>query len=296
MITIPDSREQYSAHIPALHLLSNLGWNFVGTADTLGLRGGSTREVLLVPRLIEVLQTRRYEYKGQWYPLSPSGIDQIVRELSALSLAEGLLPANERLYHKLSLGITVTEFMPDGKKHQPTIAVIDWADATANRWDVTEELDVLSAQGTHHRSPDVVGYVNGIPLVVIEAKRPEGNDASKAMVDEGISQHLRNQRSDEIPHLFAYAQLLVAISQTEGRYGTTHTAAKFWARWREEPAPQGGAEFDEAYVHAVKNQPLPAATRSALYAGKPAAVARYFDALWRSPCRRRIRTVCWSTC
>ena len=42
-----------------------------------------------------------------------------MRELSALSLAEGLMPANERLYGKLALGITVTEFMPDGKKHQP---------------------------------------------------------------------------------------------------------------------------------------------------------------------------------
>jgi type I restriction enzyme, R subunit len=279
MTVTPNPREQYSAHIPALHLLCNLGWNFLTTAQALELRGG-TREVLLVPRLIEVLQSRRYEYKGQWYPLSPGGIDQIVRELSALSLSEGLLPANERLYNKLSLGITVTEFMPDGKKHQPTIPVIDWTDVAANRWDVTEELEVLSAQGTHHRSPDVVAYINGIPLVVIEAKRPEGGHANKVTVEEGISQHLRNQRLDEIPHLFAYAQLLMAISQTEGRYGTTHTAAKFWARWREEPRPQGGAEFDDARVTAAKNKPLPAPTRAALFTGKPGAVANYFDALW----------------
>ena len=58
-------------------------------------------------RLVEVLQTRRYEYKGQWYPLSSSGIEQVVRELSAVSLTEGLLPANERLYGKLALGITL---------------------------------------------------------------------------------------------------------------------------------------------------------------------------------------------
>ena len=204
MNTTPNSKEQYSAHIPALHLLCNLGWNFITTAQALVLRG-STREVLLKARLIEVLQTRRYAYKGEWFPLTPSGIDQIVRELSALSLAEGLMPANERLYGKLALGITVTEFMPDGKKHQPTIHVIDWTDATANRWDVTEELEVLAAQGTHTRLPDVVCYVNGIPLVVIEAKRPEssgGGNPAKAMVEEGISQHLRNQRPDEIPNLF----------------------------------------------------------------------------------------------
>lgn len=278
MNTTPNSREQYSAHLPALHLLCNLGWNFLTTAQALTLRG-STREVLLKPRLIEVLQTRRYEYKGQWYPLSPSGVDQIVRELSALSLAEGLMPANERLYGKLALGITVTEFMPDGKKHQPTIHVIDWADAAANRWDVTEELEVLAAQGTHHRTPDVVAYVNGIPLVVIEAKRPEsggGSHPAKAMVNEGISQHLRNQRPDEIPNLFGYAQLLLSISQTEGRYGTTHTAAKFWAKWREE-------EFDDAHMQALKNAALKPATRAALFDGKPAALSAYFDALWSAP-------------
>ncbi|WP_066160708.1 type I restriction endonuclease subunit R [Hydrogenophaga pseudoflava] len=278
MNTTPNSRERYSAHLPALHLLCNLGWNFQTTAQALSLRG-STREVLLKGRLIEVLQTRRYEYKGEWYPLSPSGIEQIVRELSALSLAEGLMPANERLYGKLALGITVTEFMPDGKKHQPTIAVIDWRDASANRWDVTEELEVLSAQGTHHRTPDAVAYVNGIPLVVIESKRPEsggGSYPSKAMVQEGISQHLRNQRPDEIPNLFAYAQLLLSISQTEGRYGTTHTAAKFWAKWREE-------EFDDAHLLAVKNAPLPPDVRAALFEGKPASLATYFDTLWSAP-------------
>jgi type I restriction enzyme R subunit len=278
MNTTPNSREQYSAHLPALHLLCNLGWHFLTTAQALALRG-STREVLLKPRLIEVLQTRRYEYKGDWYPLSPSGIDQIVRELSALSLAEGLMPANERLYGKLALGVTVTEFMPDGKKHQPTIHVIDWTEASANRWDVTEELEVLAAQGTHHRTPDVVGYVNGIPLVVIEAKRPEsggGSQPAKAMVTEGISQHLRNQRPDEIPNLFAYAQVLLSISQTEGRYGTTHTASKFWAKWREE-------EFDEAHMQALKNTALRPEVRAALFAGKPVALATYFDALWSAP-------------
>lgn len=278
MNTTPNSREQYSAHLPALHLLCNLGWNFLTTAQALALRG-STREVLLKPRLIEVLQTRRYGYKGQWYPLSPSGIDQIVRELSALSLAEGLMPANERLYGKLALGITVTEFMPDGKKHQPTIRVIDWTETSANRWDVTEELEVLAAQGTHHRTPDVVCYVNGIPLVVIEAKRPEsggGSHPAKAMVTEGISQHLRNQRPDEIPNLFAYAQVLLSISQTEGRYGTTHTAAKFWAKWREE-------EFDEVHMQALKNAGLKSVTRAALFDGKPSDLADYFDALWSAP-------------
>lgn len=275
MSALPQTREQYSAHIPALHLLINLGWHFVTTAQALALRG-STREVILKTRLIEVLQTRRFDYKGERFPLSPSGIDQILRQVQAVNLTEGLLSANERVYQMITLGVTVTEFMPDGKKYQPTIALVDWRDAAANRWDVTEELEVLSTHGTHHRVPDVVAYVNGLPLVVIEAKRPDATHAGQAMVDEGISQQLRNQRPDEIPQLFAYAQLLLAVSHTEGRYGTTSTPMKFWARWREE-------QFGDAQLSEWKNLPLNTDAEAALLAGKPSKLQTYFRQLWAQP-------------
>lgn len=65
----PDTREQASAQLPALHLLCNLGWRYLSSAHCLALRG-STREVLLLPRLIETLQSRRFDYKGQTYPLA----------------------------------------------------------------------------------------------------------------------------------------------------------------------------------------------------------------------------------
>lgn len=271
MTTAPSTREQFSPHIPALHLLINLGWRFLTTADALKLRG-STREVILKQRLIEVLQARRFEYKGEFHPLSPGGIDQIVRQAQTLNLAEGLLPANERLYRLLTLGVTVTEFMPDGKKHQPTIALIDWQRTDANRWDVTEELEVLSANGTHVRTPDIVGYVNGLPLVVIEAKRPGVGTDGRSMVQEGIGQQLRNQRHDEIPQLFAYAQLLLVVSDRYARYGTTGTALKFWARWREEA-------FSDTQLAGWKNQPLDADVQAALLGGKPAPLIDYFTRL-----------------
>lgn len=270
--------EKYSARISALHMLCNLGWNYLSAADCLALRE-STREVLVKPRLIEVLQTRRFDYKGNAYRLSPSAIDQILRELSAVGLGEGLLAANERLYAKLAYGITVTEFMPDGRRHQPTIPVIDWTDASANRFDVTEALRVLSSRGTRECAPDIVGYVNGIPLVVIEASQPHGwhsGSVADAMVREGIAQQLHNQRDDEIPDLFAYAQLLLSISQTEGRYGTTATPEKLWAHWNQEE------EFDDAQLDTLKNAPLPASTHAALFEGKPAPVREWFE----SPCSR----------
>src|SRR5690606_21994687 len=116
--------------------------------------------------------------------------------------------ANQRLYEKLTLGITVTEFMADGKKFQPTIALIDWHDPKANTFEVTDAFEVLSTQGTHTRRPDVVGFINGIPVAVIEIKQPNSSIVNASMITEGISQQLRNQRIDEVPLLFAYAQLL----------------------------------------------------------------------------------------
>jgi len=249
-----------------------MGWDYLSPSSCLSLRS-STGEVLLKPILIEFLRNRRFEYKGEWYPLSNNAIDQIVRDISAPSLHEGLLAANERIYEKLTLGITVTEFMSDGKKHQPTIALIDWQDYQANRFHVTEEMEILSAQGTHTRRPDVICFVNGIPLIVIEAKRPDSGNPGKSMIDEGVSQHLRNQRLDEIPELFAYAQLLLAVSHTDGRYGTVHTPAKFWARWRDE-------EFTENHYTVLKNMHLSPQVKEALFADKPTEVRRYFESLW----------------
>lgn len=272
MTPVPQTREQFSAHIPALHLLSALGWEYLSPSSCLSLRS-SNREVLLKPVLIEVLRTRAFEYKGKRHTLSTNAIDQIIREISAPSLHEGLLAANERIYEKLIFGITVTEFMPDGKKHQPTIHLIDWQNQGNNRYHFTEELEVLSAQGTHTRRPDVVCYVNGIPTVVIEAKRPDSGNPNKSMIGEGISQHLRNQRLDEIPELFAYAQLLISVSHTEGRYGTTHTPSKLWSRWRDE-------EFGEAHYSSLKNKKLSPEIIHALFAEKPGAVRDFFEHLW----------------
>jgi type I restriction enzyme R subunit len=263
--------------LPALHLLCNLGWNFLTPAQALALRGG-TRDVLLKPRLVEVLQARRYDYKGRQYPLSGSGIEQIVRELSALPLSGGLLAANERLYGQLAQGITITEFMPDGRTHQPTIPIIDWADPAANRWDVTAGPAVLATPGTHSRAPGAVGYVNGLPLVVVEAAPPAGEDAGAdgTAVQAGIRRHLQHQRPDEIPQLFACAQLLLALGPAEGRYGTTATAAGLWARWHDE-------QFDAAHVAAAKNAVPPAPVRDALLDGQPAALAAHFQARWSQP-------------
>lgn len=272
---LPKAQEHYSSHIPALALLMHMGWQFLPQAKCMAIRG-SNRDLLLRPILIEVLKSRRFEYKGKYHALSAQGIEQILRELVSLSLNEGLLVANEALYHKLALGITVTEFMPDGKSHQATIPIIHWQDVVNNQFHVTEEFEVLSTQGTHTRRPDIVCFINGIPLVVIEAKRPDSNQLDKAMVDEGVSQNIRNQKADEIPALFVYSQLLLAISMSEAKYATTATPAKFWSQWKEQDI--GEEEFTR-----LKNSKLNDGQKALLFSDALQDKRSYFEQLWAKP-------------
>ena len=272
--TTPDTREDAASQIPALHILMQMGWTFLSRQHATALRG-SGRAVLLEPVLRERLAAHTFEFKGQTYPLSPSGVAQVITELKNTGLQEGLRQANEATYNKLTLGITVTEFVA-GQKAAITVPLIDWADPTANALHVTEELSVERPASLGAYRPDVVCYVNGIPLAIIEAKRPVGASAEKAMVEEGISQHLRNQKPDGIQGLYVYSQLLLSICGTHGRYGTTQTPKKFWATWTEQ-------EIDEGEMQALKSQSLSDAQKDALFADRQAWARRAYVALYSGP-------------
>jgi len=266
---VPETKEAYSSQIPALQLLMTMGYDYLPPEQATAARDNKLNSVLLRGVLVDELKKREFIFKGKSHPLSASAIEQIVRELEAPSLNEGLLIANERIYDKLTYGITVTEFI-EGKKYSPTIQVIDWQNVNSNQFHVTDEFEVLNTNGTSTRRPDVICFVNGIPLVVIEAKRPDGHNPNKDMLKEGISQQIRNQRNSEIPHLFAYSQLLLSINGIDGRYATTKTPAKFWAKWKEE-------EFKEALFVKFKNKALTVKQKQALFNHRELWVRDYFD-------------------
>lgn len=271
MNTTPNTAEEYAAKIPALTTLMSLGWEYLPPTQCISVRGGN-KSVIIKSVLVDELKKRRFDYKGQSYPLSPNAIDQIVRDLSAPTTQEGLLTANEKFYNAMALGVTVTEFV-DGHKYEPTIRIIDWENPENNRFQVTEEFEVLTTDGTSTVRPDIVCLVNGLPLVVIEAKRPDSGNPNTSMVDEGISQNIRNQKQDYIPHLFSYAQLLLSISSIEGRYGTTKTNKEFWAKWTEK-------EFTETEFQQIKNKKLSADQSEILLAGRADGVKNHFRQLW----------------
>ena len=244
----PRTTEDVTAQIPALLLMRAMGWDYVSPADCLALRG-SNAEVTLREHMVRFLRQHRFEVRGRKHTLSTGAIEAILREIGSPRLQEGLQAANERLYDAMLFGVSVTEFI-DGRSESVTVPIIDWHDPARNLLCVTEEFEVLKTDGVGTRRPDIVGFVNGLPWVVVEAKRPDGGSAGKDRIAEGISQHIRNQKNDEIPHLYAYSQLLLSIEGAEGRYGTTMTDAKFYARWREE-------EWTDADIVAVKSKRPP---------------------------------------
>lgn len=268
---LPKFQEEYSAKIPALTLLMNLGWTYLTPAQALTARDGKLDQVVLTHILRRELAKRTFVYAGSSHAISTNAIDNLIDHITHPPLGEGLLTANERIYNHLVYGISVTEFV-EGKKVNPTISLIDWTDISNNDFSFTEEYTITRSGGIDNRRPDIVCFVNGIPLAVIEAKRPDGQTGKAPTIDEGISQSLRNQRHDEIPQLFAYSQLLISINGCKGRYGTCYTPAKFWAAWREE-------DISDIAMHDIKNKPLSKAQREALFGTRPPAVADWYDNL-----------------
>lgn len=264
-------QEEYSTKIPALTLLMNLGWHYLTPTQALTARDGKLDQVVLTHILRRELAKRTFMYAGSSHAISTNAIDNLIDHITHPPLGEGLLTANERIYNHLVYGISVTEFV-DGKKVNPTISLIDWTDISNNDFSFTEEYTITRSGGIDNRRPDIVCFVNGIPLAVIEAKRPDGQTGKAPTIDEGISQSLRNQRHDEIPQLFAYSQLLISINGCTGRYGTCYTPAKFWAAWREE-------DISDIAMHDIKNKPISSVQHKALFGARPPAVADWYDNL-----------------
>ena len=257
--SVVNFKEEASLKLPALTLLSNLGYSFITPSNCEALRG-STSQVILPPILRDFLAKQTFPFGGKQHALSEATIDKISHELSP-SMNEGLRGANEKLYNAMMYGVGVTEFI-DGKKASPTIQLIDWHTLDNNHFHFTEEMVVQNSEATGNRIPDIVCFVNGLPWVVIEAKRPDSKHENKSSVAEAISQQIRNQGQTEIPHLFAYSQLLLSINGHEGLYATCGTPDKFWATWKEE-------EIIEAEFIRLKNNRLNSLQLNAIFNHRP---------------------------
>ena len=110
---------------------------------------------------------------------------------------------------------------------------IDWKNPAANHFAIAEEVTVT---GKNNERPDIVLYINGIAIGVLELKR------STVSVAQGIRQNLDSQKKHFIQSFFSTVQLVMAGNDTEGlRYGVIATPGKYWLRWKEADALEDDA-------------------------------------------------------
>ena len=150
---------------------------------------------------------------------------------AALGGSKTLYDANREVYGLLRYGVKV---QPEVGENTVTVWLIDWTNPAANDFGIAEEVTVA---GENAKRPDLVLYVNGLALGVLELKR------STRSVTEGVRQNLDSQKKEFIRPFFATVQLVLAGNDTEGlRYGVSETAEQYWLRWKEAGSHPAGSD------------------------------------------------------
>ncbi len=208
-------------------------------------------------RIVELFRKKLgYEYLGNWEDRPDnSNIEEsevrkyltaqkysealISRALDKLrttanNYGESLYTNNKNVYELLRYGVRAKEEVADNNE---TIQLIDWKNPENNNFAIAEEVTV---QGNHEKRPDVVIYVNGIALGVLELKR------SVVSVGDGIRQSIVNQEKEFIESFFSTIQYIFAGNDTEGlRYGTIKTPEKYFLTWKEDEQDDSILQLDK---------------------------------------------------
>ena len=239
---IPVANEMSTSQRPAIEVLQKLGYKYISEEENKKLRNYILTDVIFKDILAKKLnEINSYEYKGEKYKFSASTIGQAIKDLNE-DLVTGLISTNEKIYDLLTLGKSYQENMVDGTKRSFDIKYIDFEHPENNDFYVTEEFSVLRMNGKDYARPDIVLFVNGIPLAVIECK-----DASVPII-QAISQNIRNQKPEYIPQLFKFIQIVMAANKNETKYATCGTPDKFWSTWNEQYVEKQNELLDKTVI------------------------------------------------
>lgn len=201
-------------------------------------------------RVVQLFQNQlHYSYLGNWEDrpnnsnieedivrkyLSTKGYSEILinkaldkLRITANNYSESLYTNNKNVYELLRYGVKVKA---DVGENYETVELIDWKHPHNNQFAIAEEVTV---QSNHDKRPDIVLYVNGIGLGVLELKR------STVSIGDGIRQSIVNQQKEFIQSFFSTIQFVFAGNDTEGlRYGTIGTPEKYFMKWKEESSEE----------------------------------------------------------
>lgn len=158
---------------------------------------------------------------------------------------ESLYTNNKNTYSLLRYGVQV---QPDAGMKNETVHLINWADIESNHFAIAEEVTYL---GNREKRPDIVLYINGIAIGVLELKR------STVSIGDGIRQNITNQQKEFIQSFFSTVQFVFAGNDSEGlRYGTIGTGEKYYLQWKEDEDDNSTYQLDKYLIKICRKQRL----------------------------------------
>lgn len=211
--------EQVGVEIPAIEWLKKLGYvHLPGSAIAL-----KPEQRLVAPVLEDVLRARLLVL-NPWLAAAPGGVTSAVLELRK-RVHTDLLPANRAFWEQVLNRSDIQ--VKDAEGRMRSVHFFEATDATRNDFHVVSQLEGRNGSGEVFR-PDLLLFVNGLPLAIIECK------ATHHKLDEALSQ-LDGYQHHFAPH-FVFNQVCVGIRGHEARYGAILTKPEFYAHYRLEPA------------------------------------------------------------
>lgn len=223
-----DWNELHLSEEPAVELLQSIGYEFIPSKQ-LDKERESQKEVILTGRLEKAIKKL-----NPW--ISDENLKKAVREITNIQ-AVSLMEANEKVHTALVHTISLEQDLGQGKKGQ-SVHFIDFENPGNNEFVVTRQFRVHGRGLMHHAPtkicPDIVVFVNGIPLAIIECKSP----AIQNPIEDGITQLLRYQEKEEkfkdrgAPHLFETNQILISTCGQASMFAVIGTPHKQYAEWK----------------------------------------------------------------
>jgi type I restriction enzyme R subunit len=273
----PSFKEDHISQIPALQMLIKLGYIYLSPAEAERQRGGKTTNVLLedvLRKQLKIINSEKRISSNRTTYISDANIENGIQVMKNLPMNEGYIAACEKVYNLLTLGQALEQSI-DGDKKSFTLQYIDWKNISNNVFHVTEEFSVMRSTSKEHYRPDLVLFANGIPLCIIECKRPDMKEPLK----QAVSQHLRSQQEDGIRSLYVYSQLTLSIAMQEAAYATNATPEKFWSKWQEKFEESEKLNEYNDKLKELKNRVLPEEVKEQLFTDRFKYVRQYFNAL-----------------
>lgn len=219
-----DYSEDTLVEQPAIALFSQLGYDTancfyekVGTSDsTLGRE--TTEEVVLVPKLRSALQKLNPDLGSEAINLA---IEELTRDRGAMSGVQ----ANREVYKLLKDGVKVAFENDEGEETDETVRIIDWNDPENNDFFLASQFWITSPSGIYKKRPDLIGFVNGLPLIFIELKKSHGK------IEHAYKHNLKDYKTT-IPQVFWYNALVILSNGSQAKVGSMTAGWEHFADWK----------------------------------------------------------------